>query len=68
MSLYVEELKKVVETLSLNTEVSDFLDILGPFYEFLPEELTNGKDSSKQPDGPLSESLGDQVTSRSLCS
>ena len=24
-------------------EVSEFLDLLGPFYEFLPDDMTNGK-------------------------
>ena len=63
---------KVVETLSLNEEVSNFLDILGPFYEFLPEEVVN-KNSNKSSPGriiadSLQESLEDKITSRSLCS
>ncbi len=77
MVLYVEELKKVIETLSMNAEVSDFLDILGPFYEFLPEEVTRSKSNSNSSSSISSpskradafqESLDDQVTSRSLCS
>ena len=71
MNMYVEELKKVVETISLNEEVSGFLDILGPFYEFLPEETIskdsgNSSVSAKMSDG-LQESLEDHVTSRSIC-
>ncbi|XP_017485250.1 PREDICTED: acyl-CoA-binding domain-containing protein 5-like [Rhagoletis zephyria] len=71
MVLYVEELKKVIETLSMNAEVSDFLDILGPFYEFLPEEVTRSKSNSNSSSSISSpskradafqESLDDQVT------
>ncbi|KAH9517863.1 Acyl-CoA binding domain containing 5 [Dermatophagoides farinae] len=43
MLLYVDELKKVIETISMTHEVSEFLDLLGPFYEFLPDDMTNGK-------------------------
>lgn len=76
MVLYVEELKKVIETLSLGAEVSDFLDILGPFYEFLPEEVTGGKSSNNSAKSSpnkradtFQETLDEQVTSRSsLCS
>lgn len=75
MVLYVEELKKVIETLSHNAEVTDFLDILGPFYEFLPEEVTGDKSNSNSAKSSPSkradtfqETLDDQVTSRSLCS
>ncbi|KAJ6225823.1 hypothetical protein RDWZM_004368 [Blomia tropicalis] len=46
MNYYVEELKKVIETLSLNDEVTDFLDMLGPFYVFLPEEIKSKSTSS----------------------
>ncbi|XP_027203256.2 acyl-CoA-binding domain-containing protein 5-like [Dermatophagoides pteronyssinus] len=47
MQLYVDELKKVIETISMTHEVSEFLDLLGPFYEFLPEEMTNDANNSK---------------------
>ena len=72
---------KVIETLSLNDEVTDFLDMLGPFYVFLPEEIKS-KSTSSSPVSTKSASavhmksinnlqesmVDDQVTSRSLCS
>lgn len=38
MEHYVDELKKIVETMSYTESVADFMDILGPFYEFVPLE------------------------------
>ena len=36
MQCYVDELKKIIETMSFSDEVSDFMDTLGgPFYESL---------------------------------
>lgn len=70
MTFYVEELKKVIETLSLNEEVSDFLDILGPFYEFLPEEVTSKSGPNKASPGKLApglqETMDDQVQTNGL--
>lgn len=37
-----------METISLSHEVSEFLDLLGPFYEFLPEELTGNNNENNQ--------------------
>ncbi|KAG9508479.1 Acyl-CoA-binding domain-containing protein 5, partial [Fragariocoptes setiger] len=31
---YVDELKKIIETMSLSEDVSQFYELLGPFYEF----------------------------------
>lgn len=35
MNLYVEELKKIVETMSYTEKVEKFMDVLGPFYEMI---------------------------------
>lgn len=35
MDNYVEELKKIVETMSYTQDVANFIDALGPFYEFI---------------------------------
>ncbi|ODM94721.1 Acyl-CoA-binding domain-containing protein 5 [Orchesella cincta] len=35
MNQYVDSLKEIVETMSFNGEVEDFLDSIGPFYEFV---------------------------------
>lgn len=43
--LRVPSTNKVIETCSMNEEVGDFLDILGPFYEFLPEKENDSKQS-----------------------
>lgn len=41
MQCYVEELKKIIETMSFSEEVSDFMDTLGgPFYESLDKDDT----------------------------
>lgn len=42
---------QVIETLSMSKQVGEFLDILAPFYEFLPENENNNnnlKTSLKQ--------------------
>ncbi|CAB3383735.1 Hypothetical predicted protein [Cloeon dipterum] len=38
MESYVEELKKIVETMSYNENVAEFLGSLGSFYEAVPQE------------------------------
>jgi len=35
MAEYIEELKKIVETMSFSGDVQEFLDSIGPFYEFV---------------------------------
>ncbi|XP_068213197.1 acyl-CoA-binding domain-containing protein 5-like isoform X1 [Palaemon carinicauda] len=35
MDSYVDELKKIVETMSYTQDVANFIDALGPFYEFI---------------------------------
>ncbi|KAK2727215.1 acyl-CoA-binding domain-containing protein 5-like [Artemia franciscana] len=35
MKEYIEELKRIVETMSFTEDVADFLDTLGPFYEIV---------------------------------
>ncbi|XP_042241109.1 acyl-CoA-binding domain-containing protein 5A-like isoform X2 [Homarus americanus] len=32
---YVDELKKIIETMSYTEDVANFIDVLGPFYEFI---------------------------------
>ncbi len=38
MRLYVDEIKKIIETMSLSTDVEKFLEVLGPFYEYVKDE------------------------------
>jgi acyl-CoA-binding protein len=45
MNGYVNELKKIVETMALTEPVADFYEVLGPFYEYV--EL----DKKKKPNG-----------------
>jgi hypothetical protein len=35
MGGYIEELKKIIETMSFSGDVQEFLDSIGPFYEFV---------------------------------
>lgn len=49
---YVNELKKIVETMALTQPVSDFYDALGPFYEFVfPNENKNPTSENKGKNG-----------------
>ncbi|CAL4121733.1 unnamed protein product, partial [Meganyctiphanes norvegica] len=51
MATYVEELKKIIETMSYSEDVANFIDVLGPFYEYVdvsgkkPNNNNNIKDS-----------------------
>lgn len=53
MEKYVEELTKVIETMSYNENVSKFMSLIGPFYEVVaPEEidqLSEKKSNTKSP-------------------
>ncbi|CAG2109598.1 unnamed protein product [Medioppia subpectinata] len=46
MDSYIDELKKVIETMSFNESVSEFYEVLGPFHEFLPQEANGSDDNS----------------------
>lgn len=49
---YVNELKKIVETMALTQPVADFYDALGPFYEFVfPNENKNPTSENKAKNG-----------------
>ncbi|RWS11006.1 acyl-CoA-binding domain-containing protein 5A-like protein, partial [Dinothrombium tinctorium] len=37
MNNYIEQLKKIVETMAFNEQISEFYDVLGPFYEMVNE-------------------------------
>ena len=45
MLCYVDELKKIIETMSFTAEVADFMETLGPFYESIEENDSNLADS-----------------------
>ncbi|XP_054161756.1 acyl-CoA-binding domain-containing protein 5-like isoform X2 [Oppia nitens] len=49
MNQYIDELKKVIETMSFNESVSEFYEVLGPFHEFVPHDnnqATNGSNNN----------------------
>ncbi|XP_040571586.1 uncharacterized protein [Lepeophtheirus salmonis] len=48
MKCYIEEIKLILETMSLNKETAGFLKMCGPFYEFVDEDSTSiqGNESS----------------------
>ncbi|KAG1672472.1 Acyl-CoA-binding domain-containing protein 5A [Nymphon striatum] len=63
MSNYINELKKIIETMSFSEPVAEFMDVLGPFYE-VADIKSNYRDfsdeiSMKQNDYPFSESCND---------
>ncbi|KAK7080186.1 Acyl-CoA binding domain containing 5 [Halocaridina rubra] len=64
MHTYVEELKKIVETMSYTDSVANFLDALGPFYEYvelagLKPKNNNTKGLDDSPGYPDSQSKVD---------
>ncbi|XP_076068209.1 acyl-CoA-binding domain-containing protein 5-like [Oratosquilla oratoria] len=64
MDSYVEELKKIIETMSYTENVANFVDMLGPFYEYvdLPgKSQTNNnvlKDKDNEPDHEINSEYG----------
>ncbi len=44
MALYVEEIKKIIETMSFSTDVAELTEVLGPFYEYVAEGEEEGKE------------------------
>ncbi|KAK8397358.1 hypothetical protein O3P69_004815 [Scylla paramamosain] len=64
---YVEELKKIIETMAYTENVANFIDMLGPFYEYvdLPgKKKLNNNTSKGPPPRDLSDS-GNEVTDSS---
>ncbi|XP_045129638.1 acyl-CoA-binding domain-containing protein 5-like isoform X2 [Portunus trituberculatus] len=65
---YVEELKKIIETMAYTENVANFIDKLGPFYEYveLPgkKQLNNNTTKGPPPPRDLSDS-GNEVTDSS---
>ncbi|XP_054711407.1 acyl-CoA-binding domain-containing protein 5-like [Uloborus diversus] len=46
MDKYIDELKKVIETMSYNEKVSKFMSLIGPFYEVVTaDEIDQGEKS-----------------------
>ncbi|XP_063600149.1 acyl-CoA-binding domain-containing protein 5-like isoform X3 [Penaeus indicus] len=46
MNTYVEELKKIIETMAYTEDVANFIDALGPFYEFIDIPGTKNKNNN----------------------
>ncbi|CAG7821947.1 unnamed protein product [Allacma fusca] len=59
MQEYIEELKKIVETMSFSGDVQNFLDSIGPFYEFI---------SLNSPEMDNIKELVEKATSSASCS
>jgi acyl-CoA-binding protein len=62
MESYVEQLKKVVETMSFTEAVTDFYQVLGPFYEFLPPESIASIESSNHKLNGDNEDIEKEIT------
>ncbi|XP_069975098.1 acyl-CoA-binding domain-containing protein 5 isoform X4 [Penaeus vannamei] len=61
MSTYVEELKKIIETMAYTEDVANFIDALGPFYEFIdiPGAKNKNNNNNKGNDKPNNDKKDD---------
>lgn len=68
MGKYVDELKQIIETMSFTESVSKFVEILGPFYEFVPLSkmgtLNGDKGSDDDDDDAESENMGNHLENK----
>ncbi|XP_050697302.1 acyl-CoA-binding domain-containing protein 5-like isoform X2 [Eriocheir sinensis] len=66
---YVEELKKIIETMAYTENVANFIDALGPFYEYVDvpgkKKLNNNTAKGPPSSGDLSDSCNEATESSS---